>query len=333
MPHKHTRKGKDLSTFDLPPTQIAKPLPVTSISKKNAPPPKKKGKDQNNSNSNDDPKKNSKRKRGGGVGDDVPRAFKRLMAFAGGKPTKSGLDNGDGVRKKAKGGKATKAPPPPKIEPQAEPNPDLKIRPGERLFEFSQRVDAALPLAGLVNKMTKDGKDPLGLKVKKTKKERKMHKLYDEWREEERKIKEKREEERELAEEAEMVDDGKKVTWKLDGEEQAAKGKKKKGKRTKLIGEDGGKEEDPWLEIIKKRGEAKVGINEVAKAPPELVKMTRKKLLVHGAAVDVENIPKAAGSLRQREELQVIRDDVVAEYRKLMSERRQVKAPAAEVPN
>ena len=35
------------------------------------------------------------------------------------------------------------------------------------------------------------------------------------------------------------------------------------------------------------------------------------------------DIPKAAGSLRQREELQEIREDVVAGYRKLMAERRE----------
>jgi hypothetical protein len=253
----------------------------------------------------------------------MPRAFKRLMAFANGKPTRDGLDNGDAPKKKKKGKEQKQAPPKPVAKPT--PNPDLAIRPGERMWEFSQRVDAALPLAGLVNKTVKDGKDPLGLKVRRTKKERKMHKLYDEWREEDKTLKEQREEEKELEEEKAMENDAMGVTWKLDMEEQSAKGKKKKGKRTKLIGEDAGKEEDPWNEIIKKRGEAKVGLNEVANAPPELTK-PGKKLLVSGAAVEVSDIPKAAGSLRQREELQDIRNDVVAMYRKLMTARRDAKA-------
>jgi hypothetical protein len=256
----------------------------------------------------------------------MPRAFKRLMAFANGKPTRSGLDNGDApkTKKKTKAKEQKEA-----VQTSETPanNSDLAIRPGESMREFSQRVDAALPLSGLVNKTTvKDGKDPLGLKVRRTKKERKMHKLYDEWREEERKIQEKREEDRELEEEKVMENDTMGVTWKLDMEDQA-KGKKKKGKRAKLIGEDAGKEEDPWKEIIKKRGEAKVGLNEVAHAPPELIK-PGKKLLISGAAVEVSDIPKAAGSLRQREELQDIRNDVVASYRKMMAARRDARGEA-----
>jgi hypothetical protein len=150
-----------------------------------------------------------------------------------------------------------------------------------------------------------------------------MHNMYAEWREMDRKVQERREEERELAEEKEMDNEAAGVSWKLDMETQGKKKKGKKGKRGKYIGEEGGPERDPWEEIKKKRGEAKVGINEVAQAPPEL-KLPKKNLLVRGAAVAVENIPKAAGSLRQREELQGIREEVVASYRKMMSERRPV---------
>lgn len=259
------------------------------------------------------------------------------MAFASGKPQRSGLDNGDAPVKdkgKKKNKNQSEAKPTDTTKttataaattakaPASDPTPkeDLKIRPGERISEFNQRVDAALPISGLVNKTVKNGKDPLGLKVKRTKKERKMHNMYAEWREMDRKVKERREEERELAEEKEMDNEAAGVSWKLDLETQGKK-KGKKGKRGRYIGEEGGPERDPWEEIKKKRGEAKVGINEVAQAPPEL-KLPKKNLLVRGAAVAVENIPKAAGSLRQREELQGIREEVVASYRKMMSERR-----------
>ncbi|KAK1828337.1 hypothetical protein QBC39DRAFT_359310 [Podospora conica] len=335
MPHKHTRRDKDLSTFDLPPTQLAKSLPVTTVSKKKAPPPTKK--------QNDQKKSGGKRKRAGpDDGDGIPRAFKRLMAFNSGKPTRNGLDNGDGPRTKEARIKAAKkaakqaaaaaaaaaAPAPAQDESKAD---ELKIRPGERMWEFSQRVDAALPLSGLVNKTVKDGKDPLGLKVKRTKKERKMHKMYDEWREEDRKIKEKREEERELEEEKALDEEINGTAVKFATAEPSGKGKKKKGKRSRLVGEDASKEDDPWKEIIKKRGEAKVGLHEVANAPPELIKLQKKKLLVAGASVEVSDIPKSAGSLRQREELQGIRDEVVANYRKMIGERRsQAEAAAAE---
>lgn len=245
------------------------------------------------------------------------------MAYAHGKTPRNGLDNGDAV--KGKGKKKNK--PAAKVAAAAATTAaeqaakeDLKIRPGERISEFNQRVDAALPLSGLVTKTVKNGKDPLGLKVKRTIKERKMHHMYAEWREMDKKVQEQREEELELAEEREMENEAMGVTWKLDLEAQGKK-KGKKGKRGRYIGEEGGPEKDPWAEIKKKRGEAKVGLNEVANAPPEL-KLPKKNLVVRGAAVAVENIPKAAGSLRQREELQSIREDVVASYRKMMSERR-----------
>ncbi|KAL2140483.1 hypothetical protein VTI28DRAFT_3765 [Corynascus sepedonium] len=317
MPHKHTRREKDESTFDLPPSQLAKPLPPTTISKKKA--ADKKVIDA-------EKKTGQKRKRGGKDADDAPRAFKRLMALANGKLPRNGLDNGDALEKgKGKGKKKSK----PASDSTETTKPtsgsdtagDLKIRPGERLSEFHQRVDAALPISGLVNKSVKNGKDPLGLKVRRTKKERKMHNMYAEWREIDRKIRERREEERELAEEKEMENEALGVSWKLELESQGKKAKK--GKRGKYIGEQGGPEEDPWEELRKKRGEGKVGIHDVAQAPPEL-KLPKKNLLVRGATVAVEDIPKAAGSLRQREELQNIRQEVVASYRKMMSERRPV---------
>ncbi|KXX79024.1 hypothetical protein MMYC01_204444 [Madurella mycetomatis] len=314
MPHKHTRREKDEATFDLPPTQVAKPLAPTISSKKSATTQKKANEDQKRS--------GQKRKRGSANTDDAPRAFKLLMALTGGKKPRSGLDNGDAPEKKGKGkpkAAGKKAADSASSKPTLPSAEELKIRPGERLSEFSHRVDAALPISGLVNKTVKNGKDPLGLKVRRTKKEKKMHNMYAEWREIDRKVKERREEELELAEEREMENEALGVSWKLELEARGRK--KKKGKRAKYIGEAGGPEGDPWAEVVKKRGEAKVGINDVAQAPPEL-KLPKKNLLVRGAAVAVEDIPKAAGSLRQREELQGIRQEVVASYRKMMSERR-----------
>ncbi|KAK4177703.1 hypothetical protein QBC36DRAFT_211048 [Triangularia setosa] len=328
MPHKHTRREKNEEVFDLPPTQIAKPLPPTTISKKKEneknnkkrkPQQQKKGDDTNNQN---DPPKAKKRKRGD-KNDDAPRAFKRLMAISEGRLPRSGLDNGDAPKKK-KGKKGDdnnkKAAPVEKVkEVKEDKRTELKIMPGESMAEFNQRVDAALPISGLVTKTKlKDGKDPLGLKVKRTIKEKKMHNMYAEWRMIDQKIKEKREEELEALEEKEMENEAMGVSWKLEQEA----GKKKKGKkRTRYIGEDNGPEGDPWAEIKKKRNEGKVGLNEVAQAPPELTK-PRMNSLVRGAKVQVADIPKAAGSLRQREELQGIRENVVEQYRKLMEGRR-----------
>ncbi|KAI1480248.1 hypothetical protein F4774DRAFT_88185 [Daldinia eschscholtzii] len=308
MPHKHTRREKDPSTYDLPPSQIAKPLPVKSQ------PPKSDAGKQSTSQAG----KGQKRKRNATPKDDAPRAFKRLMAFAEGKKPRPGLDNGDqppGKGKKRKGDAVANA----EVETKAEKELP-KIRPGERMSDFAARVDAALPVSGLINNSVKNGKDPLGLKVWRTKKEKKMHKLYDEWREEDRKIKEKREEELELQAEKELEEEELGVTWKLDS--LGSGKKKKKGKRAKYLGEAADDDEDPWEALKKKRGETKIGLHDVVQAPPEFTVKPQKKMTVRGAAVAIDGIPKAAGSLRRREELQTVRDDIVASYRKLMSEKR-----------
>ncbi|KAH8159733.1 hypothetical protein CIB48_g8520 [Xylaria polymorpha] len=311
MPHKHTRRLQDESTFDLPPTQIAKSLPVKKPGPKDDGQRGAKGKGKGAPVQSDS---KLKRKRVTGSKDDAPRAFKRLMAYAGGKKPRSGLDNGDEPRgSKSKKRSATKETQ--LTEAKAETKPTTAavptIRPGERMSEFSARVDAALPLGGLVNKSMKGNKDPLGLKVWRTNKERKMHKLYDEWREEERKLKEKHEDELELEAERELEEEESGVSWKLNIGTQRP-GKRKKAKD----------DEDPWEILRKKRGEARPGLRDVAMAPPELTAKPSKQLLVRGAAVQVNDIPKSAGSLKQREELQAVRNDIVAAYRKKMGEKR-----------
>ena len=298
----------------MPPTQVARPLPVRQEPQKNAAGKKGAGTE-----------KRLKRKRDAyKAGDDAPRAFKRLMAFAGGKKPRSGLDNGDepsGKNKKRKAAQTTTA------ESDAKALSELpKIKPGERMSDFAARVDATLPISGLVNKSVRDGKDPLGLKVWRTNKERKMHKLYDEWREEDRKIKEKREEELEEQAEKELEEEEAGVSWKLntqDGASSGGKKKKKKGTRAKYLGEVDDNEEDPWEALKKKRGETRAGLHDVVQAPPEFaMKNLNKKKTVGGAAVEVDGVPKAAGSLRRREELQSVRNDVVASYRKMMEGKR-----------
>ncbi|ETS80661.1 hypothetical protein PFICI_08190 [Pestalotiopsis fici W106-1] len=309
MPHKHTRKDRDASTFDLPPTQIARPLPV---------------KDSFFSKPDEDAKaKNNKRKREGGQ-NDMPRAFRRLMAYSDGKKPRSGLDNGDAPQTKTKKKNNKKAAEQAPAETQTKDNkPEVPtIRPGERMSEFAARVDAALPVGGLISKSAKNGKDPLGLKVRRTRKEKQMHKLYDEWREEERKIQEEKAEEAELKAEKEMEDEEAGISWKANTQVPATGKKKKKGKRAKYLDEVAGAEEDPWEELKRKRGESRPGLHDIAKAPPELHLKKPKKLTVRGATVAVDGVPKAAGSLRRREELQEVRDDIVASYRKLMEGKR-----------
>ncbi|KAG9235225.1 putative UPF0653 protein [Amylocarpus encephaloides] len=316
MPHKHTRKGElDKSTTDLPPTSIAKPLAVSKSSKENG---------VFTSELTTTRRTNKKRKHNPDINDDTPKAFARLMMFQQGQKLPKGLD--DGVRdKKVKKRKANP------MGSQGEDEGASKvvatqtesatptIRPGERMAEFSARVDAALPVRGLANKTGKGGKDPLGLQVKRTYKEKKMHKMYAEWRAQDEKIKEKREEARELEEMEEEGEDGQ-VVWKDAGAERSKRKKKgKKGKR-RLIGEVEDGEGDPWAKIKQLRGGGKVALNDVAQAPPIFKQTPKEKFKVRGARVEVENVPKASGSLRRREELGEVRRSVVEGYRQMMKE-------------
>jgi hypothetical protein len=170
----------------------------------------------------------------------------------------------------------------------------------------------------LINKTAKGGKDPLGLKVGRTKTEKKMHRMYDEWREQDKRIKEKREEAMELAEEEAMDDDGQ-VKWKVDIEPTATK-KGGKGKKKKMLGEVDDGDDDPWAQIKRNRAEAKVGLHDVALAPPTFSKLPMEKFKARGRGVGVDNISNASGSLRRREELGEVRRSVVESYRAMMKD-------------
>lgn len=237
------------------------------------------------------------------------------MAAASGKKMRSGLDDGQEPKKNKKTKTAAKADTATEqAKPEATEIP--KIRPGEDLRAFAARVDAAIPVSGLTRKtIVKDGKDEQGIKVWRTRKERKMHKLYDQWHAEERKIQERREEEFEREAERELEKDGEGITsrkyW-LDDE--PGTGKKKKKGRGNTDDDD-----DPWAILKKKRGEAKAGLHDTAQAPPELNKSKTRQLKMVGgdATADVEGVPKAAGSLRRREEIQQARSEVLDAYRKI----------------
>lgn len=314
----------------MPPTQNARPLPTKSnkgTGTKGTPKSSKgtgikdtpKSSKDTGTKDTQNPRAAKKRKTKAKV-DDAPRVFRRIMALASGKKVRSGEDDGSGGPKNKKK---------PVLKQVAQPLETPKIRPGEDMRAFAQRVNAALPVSGLTRKsIVKDGKDEQGVKVNRTIKEKKMHKLYDEWRAEERKIYERREEDLELAAEKALENDAEGITSSsaafLDdtSEPTAKKGRKKGGRRKAEV------EEDPWEELKKKRGEAKVGLHDVVLAPPTLHKKTTRQLRVDGDgnAADVDGVPRASGSLRRREELQAVRQDVLDAYRKIR-EHEQAKTP------
>ncbi|KAI9716350.1 MAG: hypothetical protein M1812_005415 [Candelaria pacifica] len=309
MPHKHTRnKSKDVSSYELPPSTLAKPLPVVKQLKA----PQRTISDQKKV-------KLAKKKRlNKDINDDTPKAFSRLLQYQALGRHANGLD--DGIRlktNKRKRGQDIHAINSNSIVPATSASAAMDgikekpgaptIRPGERMSEFSARVDAALPISGLVGR----GKDT----GRKTKTEKRMQKMYAQWREEEKRRKEKLEEALEEAEE-EDNDDGRATL----AEKSIAKSKK--GKRAKVIGEEGD-DEDPWAELNAARGGPPSSLHDIVQAPPQFSKVPRDKFKVkHGARVEVANVPNAAGSLRRREELGEARKNILEGYRDIMDTRR-----------
>lgn len=292
MPHKHTRLryGTD-GSYNLPPTTIAKPLPVRNNGKPQD------GSAQRNKLKRKEPASESYR------GDDTPRAFSRLMRFKDNKKLPSGLDNGEQSKhKKRRIGQDAPAPRPETALPQIVDVPT--ILPGERMADFAARVDQAMPVGGLARK----GKDG----ARRTKTEKRLQKMYAEWRKEDARRKEKLEEEQELAEEEEDERDA-----ALGGEATRSRLLQSMGGKRKVIGEQD-EEDDPW-EVLKATRDKPKGLHDVALAPPTFKNIPKEKFKVrNGAKVQVADVPNAAGSLKRREELGEARKSIIEQYRQMM---------------
>jgi hypothetical protein len=199
-----------------------------------------------------------------------------------------------------------------------------KIQPGESMAEFSARVDAALPLAGI----TKTAKKIAGAPDHRvTKHEKRLKRLQAGWREEEARIRDKEDEERELAEED---DDEAAALWEdktADFDESVklrpnGKKAKKKTKRKMVVGEVDDSD-DEWEKLQRSRKVQK-NVHDVVAAPPTFTKVPREIFKVkNGAKVVVNNVPSAVGSLRKREELGEERKTIIDTYRELMAKRKE----------
>ena len=184
--------------------------------------------------------------------------------------------------------------------------PVLKIQPGERLTDYAARVDQALPVAGLIAKNNKaDGMR----EQRKTKHEKKLQRLVNNWKAEEAKRIEKVQEEWDEAEEQEDEND---AIWEAQNAGFADGKKGKKGKK--------GKEDDPWAELKKKRDRPK-GVFDVVQAPPQFTKTPKEFKIKDGAKIGVSSVPNA-GSIRRQEILAETRADVIARYREMMQAKR-----------
>ncbi|KAK4692761.1 hypothetical protein P7C71_g4509, partial [Lecanoromycetidae sp. Uapishka_2] len=297
MPHKHKRdKSKtDLSFYDLPPSKRAQALPTSKSTSTNT--------DGKRSITNTKPNLISYKRKHASMQDDTPRAFTRLLT--GYRPPRSGLDDGNRPSKKQK---PTKLVADENTAPVLKALPTPTIQPFEPLSLFGARVDAALPFSGL----TKKGGGGKEGKERQTKTERKMQRMYREWREQDRRRKEKREEEAD-----EKMDEGEEEVLAMK------KGKRKSGKK-KRGGPGNGQrdddDEDPWAHIQAKPIDevasraGLVGLHDVVLAPPKFSKVPRGKKDL--------NIGKGEGGLKRQAELAEARRSVVEGYRQMMSQKR-----------
>lgn len=331
------------SHFDLPPSVIAKALPVREQQPKpkpgNKPGKKPQPKQQQQQPKGKAPNAPATSRRKNATDNDTPKAFQRLMQYTATGKRPSGLETGEKKQKQdnkkrkreAADAEDESSKKPAQAKPQKTETTDdkeakkvmPKIMPGERLADFAARVDREMPLSA----MTKSSSG--GSKVrdhKMTKHEKHLRRLQAGWREEDVKIKEREQAEREERE-AEM-EEQLEILKEWEAEARGGKAKKKgtvpKKKKKAGGAEDSGDDDpDPWAKLKKRDKERQANPFDVAQAPPQLTKPREVFKIRGGARVDVANVPNAVGSLRRREELATERKNIVEEYRRLMAERRQ----------
>lgn len=324
-------------TYNLPPSIIAKPLPVRDPQAKTSAAKKKQKQKQQNDTKNRESTTSSHGQRNNASEDDAPKAFRRLMQFQTKGSAGLKTDDNNNKNKKRKRDAASKNDNSNKKPTHTEQQQQVevpKILPGEKLSDFSARVDHALPLSG----MTKSRKPASGLSKtredRQTKHEKRLRRLQRGWREEEARIREK--EEVEMEEREDEIEDQLRL-WK-EWEVEAGKAKKKASstkKKTKSMNRTAGDRDgdaqnsdddddyDPWAKLNKRDQAQKANPFDVVQAPPQLTKPREIFKVRGGAKVDVDNVPVAVGSLRRREELAGERRSIVEEYRRLMTAKRQ----------
>ncbi|EPS44764.1 hypothetical protein H072_1275 [Dactylellina haptotyla CBS 200.50] len=270
-------------------------------------------------------KKRSKRSKKD-TDDDTPKAFQRLMAYAATGKRPSGLDDPKTSSKNPKKRKRnditndtlstaaesshleatadTEAPSRPTDKP-------LSLLPGEKLSDFSRRVDAAIPISF---KGLQRGEDN-----PKNKKKKKKATADGEQPEEE-----------EITEDMYDFDDnGDPLPNHLKPHDHR-KSARSSTKAAPTVGSNkkGQKERSPspFSVLRQKRGNVQSSINDVVQAPPTSLVVPKEKLRDKtkgggGGVIHSLEVPKSSGSLARREMLDVERKNVLERYRALMAAR------------
>ncbi|KAJ5165963.1 hypothetical protein N7492_006259 [Penicillium capsulatum] len=332
MPHKHKRRQQDDSQFDLPPSMIAKALPV----REQQPNPKngKNGKKPAVPDNKKAPAVPVTSRKKSAKDNDTPKAFQRLMQYrTTGKRAPSGLETGEKKKKpenkkrKREDAEATEGSgkkPARTLAEQAEASSAEtkqavpKILPGEKLSDFAARVDRSMPLSMMTKSNTPGQAKNRDHKI--TRHEKHLRRLQEGWRAEDVKIREREQAEREEREDE--MEDQLELLKEWEAEARGGKAKKKGTVPKKKNGAAGDDDPDPWAKLKKRDKERQSNPFDVVQEPPQLKKPREIFKVRGGAKVDVANVPNAVGSLRRREELADERRNIVEEYRRRMVEKR-----------
>ena len=256
--------------------------------------------------------------------------------MGGYRPPRSGLDDGQTIKRTSK--KSTKIDKPPPKVPDAPTQPptnassstaDLKPLPGESASAFSSRVNAALPILSARKRQSKNLTH--GLKERDTKLEKKMKRMRAQWWEEERRIKDKKEEdEDDMREQLEKLAGGVLV-------EDIVPSRKKRRKAGIDVDEEGdiwahlGKETHESDQVREKkptktaaiavfngksnRSKGIIGIHDVVSAPPRISNTLKSKL---SASMPHDDVRHIEGGLKREAELSQARRQIIEGYREMM---------------
>ncbi|KAJ6260496.1 hypothetical protein Dda_4722 [Drechslerella dactyloides] len=270
-------------------------------------------------------RKRKKPKRSNDPNDDTPKAFTRLMAYAATGKRPNGLDDpkpGAASKKRKRSAPSDDATAPESSQPASStttdhpkdatvdadvhtsaPSHNLTLLPGEKLSDFSRRVDAAIPISF---KGLQRGEDnPKNKKKKKEdpKADADATAAADE-----------------ITEDSYDFDDNgdplpnhlKPHTHTHTHTHAHAKSRTRKDRSP-----------SPFAILRQQRGAVQQSINDVVQAPPSLIvpkEKLRDKTKPRPLAAGLE-VPKSSGSLARREALEVERQGVVERYRAMMAAR------------
>ncbi|KAF3932881.1 hypothetical protein ABW19_dt0203081 [Dactylella cylindrospora] len=262
--------------------------------------------------------KRKKSKKSSSIDDDTPKAFSRLMAYAATRKLPNGLDDpkpkssnstSNSNTKKRKRSDITNTASnltPSTTNPSTSASTstasraqDLHLLPGEKLSDFSRRVDKAIPISF---KGLQRGED--NPKSRKKQKKAALAAAAEAAEEAENEITE---------DSYDFDDNGDPLPNHLKphnhhrSHNQNHLGNSNKTSKKKQ------RSPSPFSELREKRGAVQSSINDVVQAPPTLI-VPKERLRAKGLEV-----PKSSGSLARREMLEEERKGVVERYRALMA--------------